>query len=201
MKTDFWLRIAALCLGVVYMGFRFYYRARAQKADARGTIGSGSVTESKVRLALMAVGGLGINLLTILWLIQPAWVSWSRLPLPGWARWVGIVLGWIGVGLTYVVHRRLGNSFVPTLETKEEHVLVTDGIYRWVRHPLYSTYFIHMVASFLFVANWLVALLGLIYALMLLQRVGHEEEMLLEQFGDRYRDYMAHTGRFFPRLI
>jgi len=200
MGTDFWLRVVALVLGIVYMGVRFYYRSKAKKADERGTIGSGGISESKLRLGLMAVGGLGLNLLTVLWLIRPAWVAWSHLPLPIWLRWLGMVLGWAGVVLTFFVHRQLGNSFVPTLETKDEHALVTDGVYRWVRHPLYSTYFVHILASFLFVSNWLVGLCGLLYALVVIERVGHEEEMMVEQFGDAYRAYMARTGKFFPRV-
>ena len=56
MGTDFWLRVVAFVLGVVYMGVRFYYRIRAKKADERGTIGAGGISESKLRLGLMAVG-------------------------------------------------------------------------------------------------------------------------------------------------
>ncbi len=199
--TDFWLRIVALVHAIVYTALRFYYRAKAKKADERGTIGSGGISESRLRLGLMAVSGLGLNLLTVLWLIRPAWVAWSHLPLPAWLRWMGMALGWAGVALTFFVHRQLGNSFVPTLETKEDHVLVTDGVYRWVRHPLYGTYFVHILASFLYVSNWLVGLLGLIYVLVIVERAGHEEGMMVEQFGDQYREYMARTGRFLPRWV
>jgi protein-S-isoprenylcysteine O-methyltransferase Ste14 len=43
-------------------------------------------------------------------------------------------------------------------------------------------------------------LLGVVYSLVIVERVGHEERMLLESFGEEYRQYMRRVGRFFPRL-
>lgn len=54
-------------------------------------------------------------------------------------------------------------------------------------------------ALFVLTANWLIGLLELGYSLLIVERAGHEEQMLIERFGDEYRAYMQRTGRFLPR--
>jgi protein-S-isoprenylcysteine O-methyltransferase Ste14 len=70
-----------------------------------------------------------------------------------------------------------------------------------MRHPMYTSFFAVLAADFLITANWLIGLLGLVYSLVIIERVGLEERLLLESFGDEYRRYMRRVGRFFPRLV
>jgi protein-S-isoprenylcysteine O-methyltransferase Ste14 len=51
----------------------------------------------------------------------------------------------------------------------------------------------------LVVANWAPLIFAVFVAIILVTRVPREEQMMLERFGDEYRDYMKRTGRFFPR--
>jgi protein-S-isoprenylcysteine O-methyltransferase Ste14 len=146
------------------------------------------------------ISGLGANFLGLVYLINPNWLPWSYLELPNWLRWVGGGIGLLTIVLSYFVHRTLALSFTPTLQTIEGHRLVTDGIYRWIRHPMYTTFFLLFAASALLSANWLIGLLGLIYSLLILDRVKSEEAMLLETFGEGYRSYQQGSGKFFPRL-
>jgi protein-S-isoprenylcysteine O-methyltransferase Ste14 len=194
------LCVAALMVGIAYFVPRSYYRWRARRADPQAQPFQAS-TESKLRLVLMGLSGVGMNLLTLLWLINPAWVRWSALPLPDWLRWIGVALGGVAVALAYLAHRALGDSFTPTLMTRQEHYLVTSGVYRWVRHPVYGSYFTSVASSFLLTSNWLVGFLGSVYLLLIAERTGHEERMMLDEFGDEYREYMQRTGRYFPRLL
>jgi len=91
--------------GVAYIGPRFYYRRQATRANPSGESELRNVSESKLRLALMAISGLGANLLTLLWIVNPAWLSWSRLPLPDWLRRVGVGTG------AMAVMQRVGRFF------------------------------------------------------------------------------------------
>jgi len=102
--------------------------------------------------------------------------------------------------MSFFVHRTLALSFTPTLQTIEGHRLVTDGIYRWIRHPMYTTFFLLFAASALLSTSWLIGLLGLIYSLLILDRVKSEETMLLKTFGEEYYLYQQRSGKFFPRL-
>jgi protein-S-isoprenylcysteine O-methyltransferase Ste14 len=131
----------------------------------------------------------------------PRWVAWADFPMPEWMRWVGLVLGYANLPLLWWIEATLGKNFNTTLHLREGHTLVTNGPYRWVRHPMYTSLYILVVAIFLASANWLVGLPGLIsLTIILLNRLSREEALMLEQFGDTYRAYMQRTGRLFPRL-
>jgi len=100
-----------------------------------------------------------------------------------------------------VQYQSLGENFSATLHVREQHTLVMEGPYCWVRHPLYSTMYVLLVAFILLSANWFIGLAstgGL--TLVVASRVKREEMVMIEKFGDRYREYMSHTGRFLPRL-
>ena len=110
-------------------------------------------------------------------------------------------MGAVAVWLGYLSHRTIGINYTPTLKTRENHYLVAQGVYRWVRHPMYTSFFALLAACLLLSANWLIGVLGLVYSLLIVERVGHEERMLLDVFDDDYRQYMRRTGRFLPRLV
>ena len=98
-------------------------------------------------------------------------------------------------------HKELGRNWSATLEVRESHALVTTGIYRSVRHPMYAAYWLWTAAQALLLANWIAGLAGILaFALHFFLRVGHEERMLRERFGDAYRDYAARTSRIIPGL-
>jgi len=201
MENEILFRVALLVMAIGYIVPRFYYRSRARRVAPQSQAILKGTTESRVRLALMGISGLGTHLLNIVWLINPVWMSWSYLPLPDWPRWLGIAVGLATVWLGYLAHRTLGASFTPTLKIAESRHLVTQGIYRCIRHPMYTSFFAYLAASFLFTANWLIGVLGLVYSFLILERVGHEERMMLDTFGEEYRQYTRRTGRFLPRLI
>jgi protein-S-isoprenylcysteine O-methyltransferase Ste14 len=52
----------------------------------------------------------------------------------------------------------------------------------------------------LLTANWLIGLASLLVLGLLAVRTPKEEQRLIDRFGQQYRDYMAETGRFFPRI-
>ena len=91
----------------------------------------------------------------------------------------------------------LGRSFavLPGVRT-----LRTAGLYRWVRHPLYTLAVLLGVANSLVAANWFFFVAGCLVFLLLAIRTRKEEENLVARFGDDYRNYMRRTGRFVPRL-
>jgi protein-S-isoprenylcysteine O-methyltransferase Ste14 len=201
MDKEMLFRVILLAVMIGYVVPRAYYRRKARRSNPQGTSFLESMTESKVRLALMGISGLGADLLSILWAIRPAWLAWSSVPLPNWARWIGAAVGAVAVWLGYLSHRTIGINYTPTLKTRENHQLVAQGVYRWVRHPMYTSFFAILAACFLLSANWLIGVLGLVYSLLIVERVGHEERMLLDAFDDGYRQYMRRTGRFLPRLV
>ncbi|AHY53462.1 Isoprenylcysteine carboxyl methyltransferase [Bradyrhizobium japonicum SEMIA 5079] len=79
---------------------------------------------------------------------------------------------------------------------------MTEGIYRRVRHPMYSAFWLWAIAQALLLPNWIAGLAGLVgFGVLFFGRVAREERMMLQTFGDSYRDYMARTGRVFPWIL
>ena len=79
--------------------------------------------------------------------------------------------------------------------------LVTAGIYKYIRHPMYASQWLWVIAQVLLLPNWLAGVGGLLLFLPLyFVRVPLEEQMMLAQFGEQYRAYMQRTGRVLPRL-
>ncbi|MEW5956213.1 MAG: isoprenylcysteine carboxylmethyltransferase family protein, partial [Chloroflexota bacterium] len=130
----------------------------------------------------------------------PGWLSWSALALPVWLRWSGAGLGLAAAGLHWGSHHALGHNFAPFLHVREQHTLVSSGVYRWVRHPLYTALFITGLTCFLLAANWFIGLVWAGFALAVACQVKTEEAMMVEKFGEQYRRYQQSTGQFLPRF-
>lgn len=136
----------------------------------------------------------------IAYAVNPAWLALFAAPFPTWSRWIGVALGVLGSLLLVWVHHTLGSQWSTNLQFKEKHALVTGGPYRWARHPMYTALFSFFVGLAFISASWLIVLLVVISIAVLYARIGKEEAMMIGQFGDKYREYMKHTGRFLPGL-
>ena len=135
----------------------------------------------------------------IAYMINPAWMAWSSMPLPAWLRWTAVAFLPLGAGLLVWTFRALGPNLTDTVVTRRSHTLVTRGPYRFVRHPFYDSAAVLAVATSLMMANWFVLLTGVSVFLLLAVRSRTEEDMLLARFGDPYRSDRARTGRFLPK--
>ena len=114
---------------------------------------------------------------------------------------VGMIILATAVWLFWRSHADLGRNWSPSLQLREGHELVTEGVYRSVRHPMYASMWLWGVAQALLLQNWIAGWAGLVLVLPLyLLRVPREERMMLDEFGEEYRAYMDRTGRVIPRL-
>jgi protein-S-isoprenylcysteine O-methyltransferase Ste14 len=127
--------------------------------------------------------------------------SFDRTFVPAIA-WLGLVPLCAALWLFRRSHVDLGRNWSVTLKVREQHALVKTGVYRLVRHPMYSSFFLLGVAQMLLLPNWLAGASGIVGAgLLFVFRVFREERMMLESFGDEYRAYMAQTKRIVPWAI
>jgi protein-S-isoprenylcysteine O-methyltransferase Ste14 len=113
---------------------------------------------------------------------------------------LGAIILVLSLLLFWRSHADLGRNWSPSLQLREQHRLVTRGVYRRVRHPMYASEWLWGIAQALLLQNWVAGPAGAasffpLYAL----RVPREERMMLEQFGEEYRTYMKNTGRILPR--
>jgi protein-S-isoprenylcysteine O-methyltransferase Ste14 len=190
-------RILAAVILFTSIGISSYFRRKADK-DTGEKI-SRKVDGSALMTVIKVLGPV-LWLSPLVYLINPAWMAWSKIGLPDWVRWLGVLIGVLCIFGVYWLFSSIGSGITPTSGTRKEHQLVTSGPYRWVRHPLYT------VGSSLFIAfgmmadNWFIAALGVFAFIAMAIRTPKEEANLIEKFGDEYREYMKRTGRFLPRL-
>ena len=150
-------------------------------------------------LATLRPVGLMLWLGVIAYMVNPAWMAWSSVPLPAWLRWTGVGVFAITTALLTWTLRSLGRNLTDTVVTRRAHTLVTHGAYRWVRHPFYDSTALLILAMSLMAANWFLLLTGCVVVLLIVVRTRTEEAKLLARFGDAYRAYMMQTGRFVPK--
>jgi protein-S-isoprenylcysteine O-methyltransferase Ste14 len=95
----------------------------------------------------------------------------------------------------------LGRNWAPSVSgVRSDTVLVTTGLYGFVRHPIYLGIFIFIGALALVAANLIIVLPTMGLLVLLYVSIDEEEAVLVERFGDRYREYMKGTPRFIPRF-
>ena len=134
----------------------------------------------------------------LIWIASPAF-SFAEYPLRIGPLISGIVCFVIGLWLFYRSHADLGTNWSITLEVRERHRLITQGIYRRIRHPMYSALVLYGAAHALVIPNWVAGPSNLVaFVVLFALRVHAEERMMLEQFGDEYTAYMARTKRLVP---
>ena len=195
MTNDDTFRLILLVIFAAVSPFAFYRRLRSVTDEKLDRWQEGIVILFGLRLAAVPcfVG-------CIAWMINPQWMVWSSIPLPLWLRWTGMLLiGVWGILLVWTFNN-LGRNLTDTVVTRRDHTLVTTGPYRYVRHPFYSALIIAVIGGSGVTANWFLFLTGLIPFAFIVVRTRIEEEKLIDRFGEEYRDYMAKTGRFWPRF-
>jgi protein-S-isoprenylcysteine O-methyltransferase Ste14 len=191
------IRLLALLVIAGAFTISGYFRRKADQADEKQDFSTENVWQMRFRVA----GALGFYGSMLLWLIYPPLMGWSAIAAwPLALRWVGLVLMALMLPFLYWMFSNLANNITPTVTTRSQHQLVTNGPYRYIRHPLY-TFGTALFAGFILVAgNWFLMLTAIVALSALFSRTPQEEAMLLDRFGDEYREYMARTGRYLPRL-
>ena len=129
------------------------------------------------------------------------WLDFANYSLPTWAGWLGVVFIILALIVFWRAHADLKTNWSPSLEIREKHELITHGIYGYIRHPMYASQWLWVIAQPLLLQNWLAGWLDLfVFILFYVLRVRAEEKMMIDTFGDQYRDYMKKVGGVFPKL-
>lgn len=153
--------------------------------------------QEKTLLGLLAIG---MMLVPIIYAATD-WLDFANYTLPAWAGWLGVVLIGAAIFVFWRAHADLGLNWSPTLEIREKHELITRGIYGQIRHPMYASQWLWVIAQPLLLQNWVAGFINLlVFIPFYILRVRAEERLMLEQFGDQYRSYMQKVGAVLPRF-
>ena len=153
--------------------------------------------KGSLEVALLTIAWLGF-LVPLIWVATPllAFADYPLRPAPFVTGTLGLA---IGLWLFYRSHADLGTNWSITLEVREKHQLITQGIYRHVRHPMYLALLLYSLGQAIVLPNWIAGPSYLVaFVLLFAFRVHREERMMLDQFGKDYESYMARTKRLIP---
>jgi len=163
----------------------------------------------KVKVATSRKGRLEKVLLTFAWAGFLVPILWAITPLFRFADYplhpvpyaIGVMCMAVGLWLFHGSHVDLGTNWSVTLELRENHRLITGGLYRFVRHPMYAALGLYSVGQVFVLPNWVAGPSYLVsLGTLFLFRVGAEERMMREQFGKDYEEYAARTKRLIPGI-
>ncbi len=152
---------------------------------------------------LMTLSSLGLMIIPFFYLLSSR-LDFADYHLPTWAALpagiAGVAIFAFALWLLWRSHADLGRNWLPMLQIREEHTLITQGVYRYIRHPMYAAHWVWGIAQALLLQNWIAGLSMLVFlAPVYLFRASREERILIEHFGEEYRSYMNRTGRLIPK--
>ena len=186
----------AIAIGsaVVWLGFETVLRIRDIGAGVRAFPRSDRM--SGPLLSVLLVGGI------VLALLVARQVPALALPGPSdlWAV-AGAAVTLTGLGIRVWAVRTLGRFFRLVVMIQEDHRVVSNGPYRWVRHPSYSGLCLIILGVGISMGNFgSVLLCGLTTPIGLLPRIRTEEAALHERLGEDYANYAQRTARLVPHV-
>jgi protein-S-isoprenylcysteine O-methyltransferase Ste14 len=202
MTSELAYRLAFFVLLLALLAMRVYFAVKARRAGGRITPDQQAVQREGgwivfiIRLVLF----FGLIAFLVMYFLGAAWMEAFSIPLPGWLRWFGFILGLFSVAFWTWTQIQLDTQWSAQLQLKEDHHLVTTGPYAYIRHPLYLAMMGWAVSVSLLTANWIFVAVSALTVFGIVSRVPKEEQMMIEAFGDEYKAYMQRSGRFFPKF-
>lgn len=165
-------------------------------------LGSRHKGETQVRITpdsfLLALTFVGMGAVPLFYIFTSRLNPFTyRLPL--WAGYIGTFLLAGSIVLLWRAHADLGQNWSITPRILADQKFVTNGVYHYMRHPIYASYWLWAFAQPLLLHNWVAGFSMLAtFAPLYLYRVPREEEMMIGAFGEEYIRYMHQTPAILP---
>lgn len=191
--SELYFKIGFGVLWVLYVVIRAPHEKKYKLIEKKNTLGS---SREKFLVLLQFIG---MVVIPWVWILSP-WLDQFNMDLPMVIRISGLSIAVFSLWFFWLVHKTLGINWSPVLEIRKEHKLIKTGPYKRIRHPMYTQIWLWSGAQMLIISNWIAGLSGIaLWAILYFIRVRKEEQMMLEEFGEEYEEYMRNTGRVFPK--
>jgi protein-S-isoprenylcysteine O-methyltransferase Ste14 len=186
-------KVVYFVLFMVISTVRKYFTSKQAK--------KGMAKEKRTGLDLFFLVINGIGMIIPLIYVFTSKLDFANYYLPDWVGWIGVLIILDAAWLLFLSHRDLGRHWTISVGLREGHSLITTGIYKYLRHPMYAAHLVWAFGQILILHNWIAGYSFIVTMLpFYFYRSRREEEMLIEEFGDEYREYKQKTGALFPKF-
>jgi protein-S-isoprenylcysteine O-methyltransferase Ste14 len=187
-------KIAFCAMPVAWYVIRLPYELRSRRTP----VARNARDLREILLLLVSLSGLGI--IPFLY-VATGVPRFAERPFVPALAWLGIAVALAALLMFRLTHKALGRNWSVSLQVRENHRLIQDGVYARVRHPMYTAFWLWALAQALLLPNWVAGFAGLVgFGTLYLFRIGREERMMLDAFGEEYRNYAGRTARLIPWL-
>lgn len=189
--NPWYAKVVILLASIVMIAIRAPHGQRSMKVPVAKS------HKGRLEIALLLVAWASF-FLPLIWVASP-WLDFAEFPLRPAPLVAGTLVIALGLWLFHRSHVDLGTNWSITLELREQHRLVTEGVYRRVRHPMYLALLLYAVGQAIVLPNWIAGPSYLFSMLLLIAlRLGPEERMMQEAFGAQYEEYRRRSKRLIP---
>jgi protein-S-isoprenylcysteine O-methyltransferase Ste14 len=186
-----WAKAAVLLASATMVAIRAPHGQRSRSVKVLES------RRGRLELGLLTLAWLGF-FVPLVWVFSPLFAR-ADYPLRPVAFLAGVASLALGLWIFHRSHADLGTNWSLTLELRENHRLVTEGVYRRVRHPMYLGLFVYALGQALVLPNWVAGPSYLVsFGLLFAFRLRPEEVMMRERFGSEYDAYRNRTSRLLP---
>ncbi len=197
MNSENTFRTLFILSFIAMFSIRIYFQLRAKQAG-----GKVEIHEKSPSLIAGSIAALVTIVFGAEYIFSPGTFAFAYALNYPWAiRWIGVILLFVGILLLGLAHYHLDKSFHSLVVTREDQKMVESGPYHWIRHPIYTAYLLNYLGGGLLAGNLVLTFVPtILFGILVALRVAPEEGIMIDQFGDEYRNYMKHTGRFLPKF-
>ena len=141
-------------------------------------------------ILLLAIPNLNIHVLSV-----------RFLPVSELYFWIGLLITISGLGFSVWARSKLGRNWSQEVTIKDNHQLITDGPYAFVRHPIYTGLILGFMGSSVALGEIRGLISDVLVFAVLLYKLKLEDKWLREQFGESYKDYCKKVAALIPFVI
>jgi len=181
--------VQSLIIGIGFLLLPFSYSPGKREGQAGKRITRQSVVPIATRLIWLAV------LLVSPWSDRHGWMVIAGAE---GLRFLGVLLYLLALAWVYWSFWTLGRQHSAEVTIQEEHHLITEGPYRWIRHPMYLGLVAFPAGAALAFGSWIGLALLVLPVGLFLWRIGDEEKLMRQEFGERWDAYCERTWRLIP---
>jgi len=126
--------------------------------------------------------------------------NWMVIQDAMWLRFLGVLIYVLALAWVYWSFATLGKQHSAEVTIQEDHQFITEGPYRWVRHPMYLGLIVFPAGAGLAFGSWIGIAIPLLLTGLFAWRIADEEKLMHQEFGERWETYRRRTWRLVPFL-